>query len=68
MSVTTPVVTTHMPTQLRMSYEEFLQWSDEDKHAEWSNGEVIEFMTPPRTPSNTECLSHRLVTLFCQGI
>jgi Uma2 family endonuclease len=26
---------------LRMTYEEFLDWLDEDKHAEWVNGEVI---------------------------
>ena len=26
---------------LRMSYEEFLAWADEDVHAEWVNGEVI---------------------------
>jgi Uma2 family endonuclease len=28
-------------SNLRMSYEEFLHWLDEDKHAEWVNGEVI---------------------------
>ncbi|NJN67491.1 MAG: Uma2 family endonuclease [Chloroflexaceae bacterium] len=32
--------------RLRMSYEQFLEWSDEDTHAEWVNGEVIVFMTP----------------------
>ncbi len=26
---------------LRMTYEEFLDWLDEDKHAEWVNGEII---------------------------
>jgi len=26
---------------LRLSYEEFLDWLDEDKHAEWVNGEVV---------------------------
>ncbi len=29
----------------KMTYEEFLEWLDEDTHAEWINGEVI-FMTP----------------------
>ena len=28
----------------RMNYEEFLRWAGEDTHAEWVNGEVIEFM------------------------
>ncbi|BCW95040.1 MAG: Uma2 family endonuclease [Fimbriimonadales bacterium] len=32
--------------RLRMSYEEFLEWADEDVHAEWVNGEVIVFMPP----------------------
>ncbi|NSW79696.1 MAG: Uma2 family endonuclease [Chthonomonadetes bacterium] len=32
--------------RLRMSYEQFLQWADEDVHAEWVDGEVIVFMPP----------------------
>jgi Uma2 family endonuclease len=32
--------------RLRMSYEEFLAWSNEDTHAEWVEGEVIVFMPP----------------------
>ena len=32
--------------RLRMSYEEFLQWADEDVHAEWVDGEVIVHMPP----------------------
>ena len=32
--------------RLRMSYEEFLAWADEDVHAEWVNGEVIVHMPP----------------------
>ncbi|MFN8493656.1 MAG: Uma2 family endonuclease [Caldilineaceae bacterium] len=39
------------PTQekrLRMSYEEFLAWANEDTHAEWVDGEVIIFMPKPR--------------------
>jgi Uma2 family endonuclease len=34
--------------RLRMSYEEFLAWADEDTHAEWVDGEVIVFMPKPR--------------------
>ena len=33
--------------RLRMSYEEYLRWADEDVLAEWVNGEVIVHM-PPR--------------------
>lgn len=32
--------------RLRMSYEEFLAWADEDVHAEWVDGEAIVFMPP----------------------
>jgi len=32
--------------RLRMTYEEFLAWADEDVHAEWVDGEVIVFMPP----------------------
>jgi len=32
--------------RLRMSYEQFLAWSDDDTHAEWAEGEVIVFMPP----------------------
>ena len=28
-------------SSLRMTFEEFLDWLDEDKHAEWMDGEVI---------------------------
>jgi Uma2 family endonuclease len=39
--------TTKEPTSQRtkMTYEEFLQWSGENQHVEWENGEVI-FMPP----------------------
>ncbi len=33
-------------TRRRMSYEEYLAWADEDKHAEWVNGEVTVEMPP----------------------
>src|SRR5262249_26747734 len=34
------------PVRLKMTYEEFLNWSDEDVHAEWVDGEVIVHMPP----------------------
>lgn len=36
------------PQRLRMSYEEYLRWADEDVHTEWVDGEVIVHM-PPKT-------------------
>lgn len=40
-------VATEEPQRLRMSYEEFLEWADEDTRAEWVEGEAIVYM-PPR--------------------
>jgi Uma2 family endonuclease len=40
---------------LRMSYEEFLDWADEDTLAEWVNGEVI--MTSPASVKHQEIKS-----------
>jgi Uma2 family endonuclease len=34
------------PVRLRMSYEEYLAWADEDTRAEWVDGEVIVSMPP----------------------
>jgi Uma2 family endonuclease len=39
-------------THLRMTYEEFLAWANEDVHAEWVDGEVIVHM-PPKDPHQT---------------
>ncbi len=44
--MTEAIVSQSRPTDTRMSYEEFLRWSDEDTHAEWVNGEVILAMPP----------------------
>lgn len=40
------IVTGHAPPRLRMSYEEYYAWADEDTHAEWVDGEVIVHMPP----------------------
>jgi Uma2 family endonuclease len=32
--------------RLTMTYQEFLEWVDEDTHGEWVDGEVIVFMPP----------------------
>ena len=33
--------------RLKMTYDEFLDWADEDVHAEWVDGEVTVFVPPP---------------------
>lgn len=46
--------------RLRMSYEEFLAYVDEDMHAEWVDGEVIVFMLPKTR--------HQLIVGFLYGL
>jgi Uma2 family endonuclease len=42
----------HAP--LRMSFDEYIEWMDEDTHAEWVNGEVV-FMSPVSDQHATVC-------------
>ena len=51
---------------LRMSYEEFLAWSDEDMHAEWVNGEVIVQMPPKRPHQRVVAFLLQVMGLFIQ--
>jgi Uma2 family endonuclease len=52
--------------QLKMSYEEFLEWCNEDMHAEWDAelGEVIIQMPPRDIHQTTIAFLHRLLGLF----
>ena len=49
---------------LRMSYEEFLAWSNEDTHAEWVNGEVIKFMPPKVLHQTLNGFLYQLLSAF----
>jgi len=51
-------------TRLRMSYEEFLEWSDENTHAEWVDGEVIVFMPPKKIHQTLTGFLHVLLLHF----
>jgi Uma2 family endonuclease len=51
---------------LRMSYEEYLAWADEDVHAEWVNGEVIVQMPPKRPHQRVVGFLMQLMGLFIQ--
>jgi len=50
--------------RLRMSYEEFLEWADEDTHAEWVDGEVIVFMPAKEIHQAILGFLHRLLGLY----
>ena len=42
MAQTTPTAAPPSPAALgKMTYEEFLEWADEDTHAEWVDGEIV---------------------------
>lgn len=47
-----------------MSYEAFLAWADEDTHAEWIDGEVIEFMSAKNYHQNMVEFLYALMDLF----
>jgi Uma2 family endonuclease len=44
----TILTTPSQEKRLCMNYQEFLAWTDENKHGEWVDGEVIVFMPKPR--------------------
>jgi Uma2 family endonuclease len=52
--------------RLRMSYEEFLAWADEDVHAEWVDGEVIVQMPPKRPHQQVVAFLLQVMGLFIQ--
>ncbi len=52
------------PLRLRMSYEEYLDWADEDVRAEWVNGEVIVHMPPKRLHQLLVGFLDRIIGLF----
>jgi Uma2 family endonuclease len=51
---------------LRMSYEEYLAWADEDVHAEWVNGEVIVQMPPKEPHQRVVAFLIQLMGLFIE--
>ena len=52
--------------RLKMTYEEFLEWSDEDTHAEWVAGEVIVFMPPKRVHQRILNFLSALLTTYAR--
>ena len=48
----------------QMTYEEYVDWADEDTHTEWVNGEVFEFMPPRDIHQATLGFFYQLLTLF----
>ncbi len=52
--------TPRLPPKERMTWEEFLEWCDEDTHAEWVNGEII-----MASPANRR---HQQVKMFLASL
>ncbi|MCS6848229.1 MAG: Uma2 family endonuclease [Anaerolineae bacterium] len=67
MSAVTPTRDGRRPiAHLRMTYEQFLAWSDEDTHAEWVDGEVIQFMPPKLLHQAVANFLANLLSLFVE--
>lgn len=66
--MTSPGSITQAPSaqlqRLRMSYEEYLAWADEDVRAEWVNGEVIVQMPPKPQHQRVVAFLLELIGLF----
>jgi Uma2 family endonuclease len=54
--------------RLKMSYEEFLEWSGEDTHAEWVDGEVIVFMPPKTIHQRIALFLSTLISLYARSL
>ena len=50
--------------RLKMTYDEFLVWADEDIHAEWVDGEVTVFVPPSIRHQRLLSLLHYLLGLY----
>lgn len=48
----------------KISYEDFLNWADENTHAEWVNGEVIVFMPTKNAHQNVVEFLYVMMNLF----
>jgi Uma2 family endonuclease len=54
------------PAHLRMTYEEYLHWADEDVHAEWVDGEVLVQMPPKDAHQRLVEFLDRLLGLYVE--
>jgi Uma2 family endonuclease len=61
-----PTALTTQGQRLRMSYEEYLAWADEDVHAEWVDGEVVVQMPPKEPHQRVIAFLVSLMGLFIQ--
>ncbi len=52
------------PPRLRMSYQEYLEWANEDVLAEWVDGEVIVHMPPKKLHQMLVGFLHYVIGLF----
>lgn len=64
MLVQTTEVNESSPTTLKMSYEAFLAWVDEDVRAEWVNGEVVIHMPTKPIHQITLQFLYELIVLY----
>ena len=63
-----PSETEQQPARLRMSYEEYLAWADEDVRAEWKDGEVIIHMTVKKRHQRVVQFVFAVMDLFVRAL
>ena len=63
-----PSETKQQPARLRMSYEEYLAWADEDVRAEWKDGEVIIHMTVKKRHQRVVQFVFTVMDLFVRAL
>jgi len=64
--ISMPATLAGQERRLRMSYDAYLAWADEDVHAEWVNGEVIVQMPPTQPHQRVVTFLLQLVGMFIQ--
>ena len=68
MAMRQPIVPPARVGTRQMSYEDYLLWSTEDKHAEWVNGEVIVHMPPTDLHQALLGFVYTLLRLFVEMV
>jgi Uma2 family endonuclease len=53
-------------TRIKMTYEEYLEWFDENAHVEWANGEAIVHMPPTEPHQQVIWLLSTVLGLFVE--
>jgi Uma2 family endonuclease len=57
---------THVPLDKKLTYEEFLDWCDEDTRAEWVDGEVVMVSPASERHEDVRCFLETVLRIFVE--